>query len=435
MKPERVIEGERAPLAASLWEATANAAPERPALSGAMDADVAVIGAGFTGLSAALHLAEAGRRVVVLEAGTVGWGASGRNGGQVNPGLKLDPDETLARFGPDLGPRMLARTARGGDLVFGLIERHGIACEANRCGWVRAATNARTRATLSEIGRQWRAHGHDVDEIDSAEMARLLGVGVYVGGLIDRRGGNLHPLNYALGLAAAAERAGATIYGRSAATGVASDGEAVTVTTAAGRVTARRALICTNAYTGDLASPLGRSVIPVTSVQVATEPLSANVAASILPEGHSPTDSHRLLLYFRKDAAGRFVMGGRGALSDGGVLRRQRDLRARAEALYPQLAGARWRYAWGGDVAMTRDHTPGLRRIAPNVMAGLGYNGRGVAMATVMGTILADWAEGRPEAELDFPVTEAAPIPFHRFRRVGVGATVAVFRLLDRLGL
>ncbi|MGF1444828.1 MAG: NAD(P)/FAD-dependent oxidoreductase [Pikeienuella sp.] len=435
MTQAAVIPDERAPLAASLWAATANATAERPALAGDVAADTVIIGAGFTGLSAAVHLAEAGQSVVVLEAGTVGWGASGRNGGQVNPGLKADPAETEAKYGPDLGKRIVARTAAGGDLVYGLIARHGIDCDAHRCGWVRAATTARNLAKLRETGRQWRARGHDVDEIDAAEIAELLGVGVYVGGLIDRRGGNLHPLNFALGLAEAAERHGARLHGRSRATEVTSDADTVTVTTAAGSVTAARALICTNAYTHGFAAPLGRSVIPVTSVQVATEPLSDNIARSILPHGHSPSDTHRLLLYFRKDAAGRFVIGGRGALSDRNVLRRQQALRERAGQLFPQLTGARWRYAWGGDVALTRAHEPGLHRIAPNVMAGLGFNGRGVGMATVMGQILADWAAGRPEAELDFPVSRAEPIPFHRFRRIGVGATVAAFRLLDRLGI
>ncbi|MEO1600281.1 MAG: FAD-binding oxidoreductase [Pseudomonadota bacterium] len=435
MTEAATIPDERAPLAASLWAATAIRTPERPALQGETEAETVIVGAGFTGLSAALHLAEAGQDVMVLEAGTVGWGASGRNGGQVNPGLKQDPAETEARHGPDLGPRMVARTASGGDLVFGLIERHGIACDANRCGWVRSATNARTLASLRETGRQWRDRGHAVDEVDADEMAAMLGVRAYLGGLIDRRGGNIHPLNYAIGLAEAAERHGARIHGRSRATGVQSDTDSVTVTTEGGRVTAKRALLCTNAYTHGLVPPLGRAVVPVTSVQVATEPLSDNVARSILPEGHSPTDTHRLLVYFRKDSAGRFAIGGRGALSDRNVLRRQQALRVRAEQLYPQLIGATWRYAWGGDVAMTRSHEPGLHRIAPNVMAGLGFNGRGVGMATVMGQILADWASGRPEAELDFPITEAAPIPFHRFRRIGVGATVAAFRLLDRLGI
>ncbi|MBE1282764.1 MAG: FAD-dependent oxidoreductase [Rhodobacteraceae bacterium] len=428
-----MIQNEREPLSASLWAATANPAPARPALVGDAEADVVVVGAGFTGLSAALHLAATGKRVIVLEAETPGWGASGRNGGQVNPGLKADPDETETVYGAEMGKRMVEASAAAGDLVFGLIEKHDIQCDANRCGWVRSATSSKTLAQLSETGRQWRARGYAVDEIDADEMARLLGVKHYVGGLIDRRGGNLHPLNYALGLAAAAEKAGAKIHGQSRVEGLQSDGDVVTVKTRNGQVTASKALVCTNAYTGPLAQPLGKTVVPVTSVQVASEPLSDNIARSILPEGHSPSDTRRLLLYFRKDADGRFIMGGRGAMTDKNVLRRQQALRDVAQVLYPQLEGVNWRYAWGGNIALTRSHAPGLHKLGPNAVAGIGYNGRGVGMATVMGRILADWANGCPEDQLDYPITPVAPIPFHRFRRFGVGATVALFRILDRV--
>jgi len=279
------------------------------------------------------------------------------------------------------------------------------------------------------------ARGYNVPEIGAQEMEKLLGCAGYLGGLVDKRGGNLHPLNYALGLANAAEAAGAVIHGDSRVGEMRANAYSVTISTEQGQVTAAKALICTNAYTGPFAPPLGKTVVPVTSVQVATEPLSDNVARSILPEGHSPTDTRRLILYFRKDAQGRFVMGGRGALRDADVLKRQQALRAISEHLYPQLKGVSWGYAWGGRVAMTRNHEPGLHLMSPNVMAGLGFNGRGVGMATVMGTLLADWALGCPIEELDFPVTEAAPIPFHRFRRLGVGATVAWFRALDRLGI
>jgi glycine/D-amino acid oxidase-like deaminating enzyme len=319
--------------------------------------------------------------------------------------------------------------------VFDLIREHEIECAANNCGWVRSATTAKTLRELREIGRQWRARGHEVDDVSASEMTDLLGSDAYLGGVIDRRGGNIHPLNFALGLVAAAEKVGAHIYGDGRVIGVKATPDSVTVITAIGQVTAKRALICTNAYTGDLASPLGQTVVPVTSVQVATAPLSENVAKSILPRGHSPTDTRRLSFYFRKDAAGRFIMGGRGAMGDGGIRKRQEALKAAALHLYPQIGDATWAHAWGGNVAMTRDHAPGLHAIAPNIVAALGYNGRGVGMATAMGTVLAKWAQGMPPDALDFPMTEAKPIPFHRFRKIGVGATVATFKMLDRLGL
>lgn len=430
-----MIQNERPSLANSLWSATANPSPPCPPLTGQAEAGTVVIGGGFTGLSTALHLAEAGHCVTVLEAETPGWGASGRNGGQVNPGLKANPAETETQFGMDLGRRMVALSGGAGALVFDLISKHNIQCDARNCGWVRAATNSRTLESLHGAGRQWRARGHDVDELTAAEMAHLLGTDAYVGGLIDRRGGNIHPLNYALGLADAVVNAGARLHGNSRVTGVEGTPDTVTVRTRDGTITAKRAIICTNAYTGDLAPPLSQSVVPVTSVQVATQPLLENVAKSILPMGHSPTDTRRLIFYFRKDAAGRFIMGGRGAMGDAGIAKRQEALRRAARALYPQIGEAGWTHAWGGNVAMTRDHVPGLHQIAPNVVAALGYNGRGVGMATAMGTVLAKWAQGAAPDALDFPMTQARPIPFHRFRNIGVGTTVATFRLMDRLGI
>lgn len=243
------IANERPVLARNLWTATASPAPEHPPLRGSAEADVVVIGGGFTGLSAALHLAEPGRAVVLLEAETPAWGASRRNGGQINPGLKATPEEIEARFGP------AARPPHGRD--DGCCGRSGLRPDRApwhqlRCGWIRAATTPRAMAGLAEVGRQWCARGAEVDALDAGEMERCLGTRAYLGGLIDRRGGYLHPLNYALGLAAAAERLGARIHGGSRVTGINATDDAVTVSTAAGQVTVRTALICTNAYTGPL---------------------------------------------------------------------------------------------------------------------------------------------------------------------------------------
>jgi glycine/D-amino acid oxidase-like deaminating enzyme len=430
-----VIANVRHVLADSVWAATANAAPDRPALTGTVEADCVIIGAGFTGLSAALHLAQTGQSVVVLEAETPGWGASGRNGGQVNPGLKDSPDVIEARFGAQIGRRMVQMSGGSADLVFDLITQHKIQCDAQRSGWIRAAHTPKALADLQKMGAEWRKRGVVVDPLNADETENLLGSRDYVGAVIDRRGGNLHPLNYALGLAEAAESQGAHIHGDSRVTGLETTPENVVVTTAQGHVTAKKVLVCTNAYTGDLGQPLGRTVMPVTSVQVATAPLSDNIAQSILPDGHSVSDTRRLLLYFRKDAAERFMIGGRGAFKDSGIRARQADLRATAERLYPQLQGVEWAHAWGGSVALTRDHTPGLHLLAPDIMTGLGYNGRGVGMATAMGKVLAAWAAGCPEDDLDFPITPAQPMLFHRFRNIGLGPAVAASRLLDRMGV
>lgn len=430
-----MIANEAPVIANSLWSATANPAPDCPPLTGEVEVDVAIIGAGYTGLSAALHLAEAGRRVVVLESESPGWGASGRNGGQVNPGLKEDPEAIEARFGKEMGARMIAASGGAGQTVFDLIERHGIQCDAIRSGWIRAAHNSRAFEALKGTAAQWQARGAPIRVLQRDEIARMIGTDSYVGGLIDPRGGNLHPLNYALGLAATAQHAGANIHGQSRVRSLSTERGGYRVATVRGAVRARRVLVCTNGYSGDLIPDLARSVVPVRSVQVATAPLGANVLATILPGRQAPSDTRRLLLYYRLDAKGRFIMGGRGAYDDTGTQRQFEALRRASERLFPQLGPVDWVHAWGGFVAVTIDHYPHLNKVGEGILAGLGYNGRGVAMATVMGRVMADWAMGKPEPALDFPVTPLRPIPLHRLRRFGVSAAVAKNRLLDGLGL
>lgn len=430
-----MIVNEDPTIAASLWTATANPAPDCPPLRGAAETEVAIVGGGYTGLSAALHLAEAGVPVTLLEAETPGWGASGRNGGQVNPGLKEDPDTIEERFGPEMGGRMIRLSGTAPDLVFDLIGRYRIDCAAARPGWIVTAPGPAARRAFEARVEQWDRRGAALRVLSAQETAETLGTEAYPFALLDPRGGTVHPLNYALGLAAAARSAGAVLHGHSRVTGLAREGETQVLTTAQGRLRARRVLVCTNGYTDDLAPPLRRTLVPVRSVQVATAPLSDNLRRSILPGGHAVSDGRRLVLYFRVDPKGRFVMGGRGSYGRGATVQRLAALRAVSQALYPQLADADWEHGWGGFVAMTPDHYPHLNRIGPGVMAAVGYNGRGVAMATAMGRVLADWATGTPEAGLDFPVTEARPIPLHFLRRPAVSATVAWYRLCDRLGL
>ncbi len=430
-----MIEGERASLSDSLWTATAAPVSRFAPLAGDLRADVAIIGAGFTGLSAALHLAEGGARVVVIDTHQPGWGASGRNGGQVNPGLKDGPAALRARFGDGIAARLIAMSGGAADLVFDLIDRHAIACDAVRNGWLRAGVTPAQAHDLHALAREWEGEGGGVDPLDRDAMARATGTDDYVGGVIDRRGGTLHPLNYALGLARAAVQAGAAIHGDTPATGLSRRGGLWRVDTAHGALTADKVLLATNAYSGPLHRDLSRSVVPVCSVQVATAPLSPNVAASILPAGAHVSDARRLLLYFRKDAAGRFIMGGRGSFREGPTLAQQARLRAVSERLFPQLRGTRWDHAWGGLVAVTPDHMPHLHELAPGLMAGLGYNGRGIAMATAMGREMAHWSLGRAAGDLSCPVTPVRPLPFAFARGAAVEFEILRQRLLDRFNL
>ncbi|MEM6659215.1 MAG: FAD-binding oxidoreductase [Pseudomonadota bacterium] len=429
-----MIVNERPVIADSLWTATANRRCERPELHGSIRTDVAVIGAGFTGLSAALHLAEANVNVVVVDAQHPGWGASGRNGGQINVGLKDGPSDLKARFGTIWGERMIRMAGGAADLVFDLIGRHNIDCAALRPGWLRAAHTPKSLRDLHNLAADWDDHGGGMEPLDRAQMQQLTGTSAYHGGAIDRRGGNLHPMNYALGLAEAAEHEGAEIYGNSPAESITAQGTSYRVETPNGKIMADKVVICTNAYSAGLNKPLAHSVLPVRSVQVATAPLSDNIAKTILPDGNALSDTRRLLLYFRKDSNGRFLMGGRGTYNDISTQKQIERLKRLSLDLFPQLKGVEWQHAWGGFVALTRDHYPHLHEISPGMIAGLGYNGRGVAIATAMGRVLARWAAGADAQDLEFPKTPLKPLPLAFAREFVVEAEIIRLRLLDKLG-
>ena len=421
------------PLPASLWAATAEPAPSLPPLRGSQRAKVAIVGGGFTGLSAALHLAERGLEPVLLEASEPGWGASGRNGGQAIPGVKYDPDTLEEMFGPDLGPRMVRTVGGTAGLVFDLIARHGIACDAVQSGWIQPAHSPKALAVVEARMRQWQRRGADVDLLGRAEAAALIGSDAYCGGWIDRRGGSVQPLSYARGLAAAAARHGARLFARSGVRRLRREGADWLLETDAGEVRAEQAIIGTNGYTGDLWPRLKQTVVPTFSLQVATKPLPEDLRRGILPGGQPASDTLRLLRYYRMDAHGRFVMGARGPFKDEPHAGDASDHEAAVRKLFPKLAGVPFDFVWSGRVAMTADHLPHLHELAPGLHAGLGYNGRGVAMATMMGRLLAERVGGTPAAAIDFPTAPIRPLPFHGWNRLAIRLLTQYYRARDAM--
>ncbi|MFW7267998.1 NAD(P)/FAD-dependent oxidoreductase [Gluconacetobacter sp. Hr-1-5] len=409
------------PRSHGLWELSAPAAPATVALAGDVEADVAIIGAGYTGLSAALHLASAGVSVVVLEAVEVGFGGSGRNVGLVNAGLWVMPEDVIDGLGPVHGPRILRLLGDAPSVVFDLVARHGIACEAEHTGTLHCGVGHAGLASLKERERQWRRLGAPVRLLDPGETREMVGSGVYEGALLDARAGTIQPLAYARGLAGAALAAGARIHTASPVVSARQEGGQWRLRTAAGSVRAPKVIVATNAYThadvGGLWPEIRAELIHLPYFNIATVPLDAGQLRSVLPTKQGAWDTKEVLTSFRLDRAGRLVIGSVGALRGAGLaVHRQWAARALAR-IYPQLAGIGFESEWFGSIGMTVDDLPRLHLLAENVVSISGYNGRGIAPGTVFGRVLADFTRGVvSEAELPLPVTRVVPARARRAR-------------------
>jgi len=418
----------------SLWAASSGDAPvAAEPLDGERTFDIAVIGGGFTGLSTAIHAARAGASVCVLEAAEVGWGASGRNGGQVIAGLKYHPDKVERDFGAERGGRMVEMSARGPDMVFDLIERYGIRCAPVRNGWLQAIHSTAVQDESRKLVEQWHKRGEDVEMLDAAEAERLIGAAGYVGALIDRRSGALQPLAYVRGLARAAQQEGATLFERAEVTAIERANDGYKLRTQRGSVAAGKVVIATNAYGDDIHGRLGRSYFPINSFIVATAPLSENVRRSILPEGHVVSDTRKFLLYFRLDADGRLVVGGRGAYRDPVGPEPFIHVEWALARLFPQVGAPEIEYRWSGKIAVTPDMYPHVHEPQPGLIMALGYCGRGVALATIMGAGVGEYAATGDREALAWPTSDIRTIPFHGARRLYVAAATVWYQAVDAL--
>ncbi|MCK9685421.1 NAD(P)/FAD-dependent oxidoreductase [Scleromatobacter humisilvae] len=402
------------PLTHGLWEMSAPPAPETPPLRGQIAVDVAVVGAGFTGLSAALHVAEAGRSVAVLEAADIGFGASGRNVGLVNAGLWVMPDQLSQRLGATHGARLLQALGEAPSVVFDLVARHRIACEAVRHGTLHCAVGARGLAGLRERAAQWHRLGAPVRLLDAAETAARTGTSAYAGALLDLRAGTIQPLAYVRGLAWAAARAGASLHGDSPVVGVEDLGSRWRLKVrGGGEVDAGWVIVATNACTSpDGPWPaLATELVRMPYFNLATAPLPDRLAATILPHREGAWDTRAILSSFRRDEAGRLVFGSIGALrGPGHAIHRGWGRRALAK-LFPQLRDVGFEHEWYGWIGTTPDALPRFHQLARNVVSFSGYNGRGIAPGTVFGRELARLVLGEGDVEgLSLP--DAALVAF-----------------------
>ena len=419
----------------SVWKYCANDAPQTARVTESSRVDVVVVGAGYFGITAALALAAGGASVAVLEAGALGEGGSGLNGGQLIPGLKRSPSELIAQLGHARGEAVIRFVMGTAAHVFELVGRHGIECDAQRHGWIQAAVSASVLPKMKLRAAESNQWGGDAKVLDEQELRALIGncPSVYCGGWLDRRAGTLHPLNYLYGLARAAQASGARIFTQSRVTAITSGGQLWRVGLAHGpMLTANAVLMGTNAYADNLWPGLRQSMLAANSLQIATAPLAAPVLAAILPQRQAVSDGRRVMNYYRVGPQGRFMIGGRGPFGEA----RQRhygDLLRDALKLFPQLRGVPIEQRWVGKVALTRDFLPHVHQPMPGLWLVLGCNGRGVGLMSALGTALGQQLLGRTATQ-PFEVSRLRPLPLHRLHKLYAGGLIQWFRLLDRLG-
>jgi glycine/D-amino acid oxidase-like deaminating enzyme len=397
----------------SVWAATAPAPIETVPLSGDHVADVVIVGAGYTGLSTALHLVP-GVDTVVLEASEIGFGASGRNNGLAIPTLaKADPEEILRVFGPEKGESTIALIRDSAKLVFDLIREHGMEKAGEQNGWIQPAHSPGRMRLVERRLKEWTSRGAKADLLSREALRDLIGSDAWHGGWIAHEGGTVHPMAYARGLAKAAAGNGARIHTRSPATALENTPKGWRIRTPGGSVTAERVVLATNAYSDDLWPRLRRTFVPVKTWQMATKPLSDNVRKSVLPGRHALSDTRGDLQFARYDWDGRLVSGASLIFDVNSEERLKAHVGARLKRNFPQLGDVEWDYVWSGFLAMTPDYLPRLHVLAPGVFSWLGCNGRGVALATAMGPVLAELARGGRPEDAPLPILEPRPLPLH----------------------
>ena len=418
----------------SLWAAVTKPPGSYPPNIGPQSADVVIIGAGFTGLSAALHLRRAGLTTTVLEAAEPGWGASGRNNGQVIPTLsRVDPDAIIARHRV-AGERFVALIRDSAQTLFDILKDERIDAEAEPTGWVQPVHSAGRVALAERRVAQWTKAGANVAMLSRDELALKLGPNPWHGGWWAPSGGHINPLSLARGLARAVTDRGGVIHGGSPALSFGRAGSRWVVTTAEGRIDARALVLATNATTGvyseRLAPTLDHEMVTLTSWQMATTPIPDDIRRQVIPQRCAVSDTHRELRFARYDARHRLVTGG-ALLGQHNAEGRLKSLIAkRLVEMFPALAqlpgGIQFEYLWNGPIGMTRDALPRVHMLGPDAYAWVGCNGRGVALAMAIGREFARGILGTPRAELALPFTEPAPIPLH-----GLVSRFAPLMLLD----
>lgn len=420
----------------SLWAAVTPPYDVALGLEGMIHVDALVIGAGFTGLSAALHLRRRGIEVMVVDAAEPGYGASGRNNGQVIPTLsRMDPDAIAAKHG-EAGERFVGLLRDSADDLFKLAAEERIEAEAEQTGWVQPVHTPGRMKIAERRVREWAKRGASVELLDKSRMAAKLGTDAWHGGWWNRTGGHVNPLALARGLARAVVERGGKIHGHAPVLALNRAAPVWVATLPHARITARAVIIATNAYTDAFAHLLtpeiAREVVPVLSWQMATAPIGAEARRRVLPERSAVSDTHGELYFMRYDARHRLVTGGALVNPKNGAARLKPYIGARLQRLFPGIGPVSFDYVWNGYVGMTTDFMPRFHALGPDAYAWVGCNGRAVGLSLAIGREFARAVDGVPRQELALPFTVPEPVRFHAMARKAAPLMLMEYRRRDR---
>lgn len=397
--------------AVSLWDESALESTVSRPFQADTTVDVAVVGGGFTGLSTALHCAQKGLSVQLMEAEKFGHGGSGRNCGLVNAALWLPPAKVREQLGEPHGSRFIQTFGQGPAYVFSLIEKHQMQCEATRTGTIHAAHSLRGLEDLQDRLKEWQRLGEPVELKNRDQVAEMIGTRRYHGGLVDQRAGTINPMGYCRGLARAADGAGAVVSSGVRVTRLHRDGKQWIVETDQGSVRASTVVLGTNAYTDELWPGLNRVFTIIHYFQLATRPLGPE-AQGILPGRQGLWDTAPIMFNIRRDAFDRLLIGSMGKVigdARSGLSRRWAEKQVRK--LFPDLGPVEFESAWHGQIAMTPDHLPRIHELDSGLYTAIGYNGRGITTGTLFGRCMADLLTGLAPEELPLPITSLRTVP------------------------
>jgi glycine/D-amino acid oxidase-like deaminating enzyme len=408
---------------------------EREALLKAIQADAVVIGAGITGSTLAVHLSEAGKSVVQLEANVPGWGGSGRAFGSVVPCHKNSEEAIIRHYGEQRGTRLIDALAHGPALVSELLNRHNIDAAFAGGGWAFGAHSKPFYRKLQKRAEYWQARNADVEYLNASEFSQVIGSDYYRGGLIDRRALSVNPYAYAKGLFKTAHQLGAKQYTHTPAVNVEQKGHSTwRVTTPQGSVECENVYFCTNAYTKGVWPGLEKGFVRVRGFGATTTAIDPAQLADILPQNHFITDTRKLWSGIRKLPSGQIHLGVGGPAMGAKGKADLKVARQRLKDVYPAIGSVEWGESWSGWIAISTDQFPRILRLANGVWATQGYSGRGIAMATLLGRELSLCQGDTERKDLMLPVDKKIPwVPFHPFSPVGAAAMIALYGIQDAI--